>query len=333
MSSAGRARRPRGAARNLGFGLAVAVLVLWLAEVGLRLGGVQPAYRADDVGGWRMQPKVDAQPITGHEGTRFVLTTNDDGLRTRARRTPAPGVRRVVLMGDSTVFGWGVDDGDTVADALAEGLGPGFDVVNAGQPGYSTTQMEALYSRVVHAYAGDLVVVFVPMHDDNRVLVSDREHLEGGRGTAAVRVLLADHSRLYQLLRGVLFTHSRTAALVPGRDESAEPRVPRVSDTERDENFDRIRAALAASGGRLAIGHLPFLADLSGEARTERYSVPWARAYAERTGTPIVDLRACCTTPDAAALVLPQDPGHLASEGNRRVGAAAVEPIRALLGP
>lgn len=306
-------------------------LALWLVEVGLRLGGVAPAYQADAVGGWRMQPQVTRHTVTGHEGTRFLLTTNEDGLRTQARRARTPGVSRVVLMGDSTVFGWGVDDGDTVADALAAALGPGVEVVNAGQPGYSTTQVEALFDRVVRHYAPDVLVVFVPMHDDNRVLVSDREHLEGGRGFGALRVALANHSRLYQALRGAVFPLAGEAFLVPGRDASSEPRVPRASGVERDESFDRLRAALPA-GARLAAGHLPFQADLAGEARGERFSVPWARAWASRAGGDVVDLRDCCTAADATDLVLPQDPGHLSAEGNRRVGAAAAAPVAALLG-
>ncbi|MSQ00294.1 MAG: hypothetical protein EXR71_00190 [Myxococcales bacterium] len=327
-----RSRRRRSRVRSLLFGIAVAAIVIWLGEVGLRLGGVQPAYSADAVGGWRMQPKVDGQRITAREGNSFVLSTNADGLRTSARKARTPGVRRVVVMGDSTVFGWGVDDGDTFPDALGTALGPGTEVINAGQPGYSTTQMVGLFERSVAAFAPDLLVVFVPMHDDNRVLVSDREHLDGARGFAQVRVILANHSRFYQTLRSRIFPRADEAYLVPGRDRSLEPRVPRVSPVERDANFERIRQPLERAGGKLAVGHLPFLADLLGEMRGERFSGPWARDYEAATGTPILDLRGCCTGSGGEALVLPTDPGHLNAEGNERVGRAAAPRVAALLG-
>ena len=53
----------------------------------------------------------------------------------------------MALLGDSTVFGWGVDDGQTVADGLAAAL-PGVEVLNAGQPGYSTVQAARLLEVV-----------------------------------------------------------------------------------------------------------------------------------------------------------------------------------------
>lgn len=311
------------------------MLVVYLAEVSLRLAGVAPAYQADAVGGWRMLPAMLAATMRGHEGTSFIVTTNDEGLRMSARKARTPGVDRVVLLGDSTTFGWGVDDGSTIADALQAGLGAAgerVEVLNAGQPGYSTTQMGSLYDRVLHRYDPDVVVVFVPMHDDNRVLVSDREHLDGAPGfLSGARVFLAENSRIYQRLRQAVYPLSHEPALVPGRDQSTEVRVPRASDAERDVTFDRLRAALAESGGQVAIGHLPFLADLLGEAREPRFSVPWADEYAVRTGTPIVDLRACCEGLGGESLVLPLDHGHLNAEGNRVVGLAAVEPVRALL--
>lgn len=262
------------------------------------------------------------------ESASFVVSTNIDGLRSHATRARSPGVARVMLAGDSTVFGWGVDDGGTVADGLAAGLrarGLGVEVINAGQPGYSTSQVERFFSTVGQLYQPDLLVVFIPMHDDNRVLVSDREVLEGASGLGAIRVGLAQHSRLYQALRQAIFPLSGEAALVPGVHESAEPRVPRVSDRERDENMDRLRAALGK--GRLAVGHLPFKGDLDGED-PPRFSIQWARDYEAATGTPVLDLRSCCK---GVAQTLPNDPGHLTAAGNVAVGEAAAEAVAALI--
>ncbi|MFZ5481679.1 MAG: SGNH/GDSL hydrolase family protein [Myxococcota bacterium] len=318
-----------------GLGLVIAGAVLWIAEIACRLAGLGTAYQADAIGGWRMMPEMRAQTITGtKEAHRFVVTTNRDGLRTSLPRARTPGVARVAVMGDSTVFGWGADEGGTVADGIAAGLaarGIAAEVLNAGQPGYTTTQVATFFRDVVAAYRPDAVVVFLPMHDDNRVLVSDREHLDGARGPAAtVRVALATHSRVYQALRQAIFPLAAEPFLVPGMQRSAEPRVPRVSDAERDENMDGMRAILAEWGGVLAVGHLPFLDDLRGRS-FPRFTTAWADAYAARTGTPIVDLRACCASPDAEALVLPYDRGHLTAEGNVVVGRAAAEPVSALL--
>jgi lysophospholipase L1-like esterase len=337
-------RRHRSRRFRLLLGILFACVVLYLLEVGLRIGGVAPAYRSGASGSWRMTPNLQASSLRGpRDGHDFTVSTNADGLRTKLSKERTPGVTRVALMGDSTVFGWGVNDGESVAEGLQAALDaelppelPGkVEVLNAGQPGYSTTQAAWLFDEVVKAYTPDRVIVFVPMHDFNKVLVSDREVLDGGATVAArARILLASNSRVYQLLRQSMWAGTEEPMLLPDRP-TGEPRVERVSDAERAEAFDAMRATLAEWGGQLLIGFLPFHADLVGQTGrdgADRVGVPWARAYGKAHDVALVDVRACCG-PDGAALVLPDDYGHLAAEGNRRVGAAMAPAVRASLVP
>lgn len=311
-------------------GVLFALGVLWVAEVGLRLAGVAPAYQADAIGGWRLLPEMKAKRTSTREGHSFIVTTNADGLRTTLPRARTPGVPRVAVMGDSTVFGWGVDDGGTVADGLARGLGDGTEVLNGGQPGYSTAQVAAFFEDVVRHYRPDAVVVFLPMHDHNLVLVSDAEVLDGPAGPlAAVRVGLAKHSRIYQALRSRLFPLTAQPFVMPGQGD-AEPRVPRVSPVERAAALLRMRARLGETGGVLAIGHLPFVGDLEAGRPVPRTGAEEAAAWATREGVPLVDVRAC-GGPGEGNLVLPDDPGHLGREGNLRAGEASAGPMRAML--
>lgn len=332
MRRRARASRWRRAALGIAFGL----VLVYIAEVLARLANVGPAYVADQLGGWNMMSEMQGARLDTREGASFVLTTNADGLRTSLTRERSGPATRVALMGDSTVFGWGVDDGGTVADGLqgaleADGGGP-TEVLNAAQPGYSTTQVTSFFDRVVSEYRPDLLVVFLPMHDHNLVLVSDREYLDGASGPlSGVRVALARHSRLYQALRQAIFPLAGEPFLLPGR-EGAEPRVPRVSDAERTANLDGMRAQLAGWGGRLALGHVPFLGDLTSLESAQRVGEAWAQQYADAHGIVIVDLRRCCG-PDGGDLVLPRDPGHLRAEGNVRAGAAGAPMVRAALHP
>ncbi len=202
-----RRQQKRSVGRRAGFGLAFAAVSLLTVELALRIAGVRPAYRVEDLGQWRVSSNMHARSTKGpRDEHAFILSTNADGLRTEVPRAKATTRTRVALMGDSTVFGWGVDDGGTVADGVQAVLGADYEVLNAGQPGYSTTMMAWLYGEVVNAYQPDLTIVFIPMHDTNLVLVSDREVLKGGATTIAkVRVTLAQESRIYQALRGVVF--------------------------------------------------------------------------------------------------------------------------------
>lgn len=307
------------------FGLVVSLLLLLIVEGVLRLGGVTPAYQVEALGRWRMAPGQVAQVTQGpRDGHTFRVSTNADGLRTTVPVERTPGRSRVVLLGDSTVFGWGVDDGGTVADGAQAALGPSWEVINAGQPGYSTTMAAWLYGEVVQRYQPDLTVVFLPEHDNNRVLVSDREVLAGGATpVAALRIWLARESRLYTVLRKQIFDAADRAWLTPV-ERSAEPRVARVSDAERELALADIQAAMAPSRGRLAIGYLPFLRDLAEEGGPDRLTSAWARRWTAARDVPLYELQRCCR---GVELVLPDDPGHLTAEGNARVGAALADKI------
>ena len=299
----------------------MALLLLLGAELGLRAAGLRPGYAADQIGGWRALPAQDG-PVQTREGGAFHLRTNAEGLRTALPPGRVPGRVRVALLGDSVPFGWGVDEGQTLADATARALAaaghPEIDVLNAAQPGYSTVQATRLLARTLPAWAPDLALIFLPLHDHNRVLVSDAEHLDGAEGALPrLRVALATRSRVYEGLRRLLFPLAGQA-FVLADEAGAGPRVPRVSAAERAAALDAAKQATEAWGGRLLIGHLPFAAEMTGPVGPREGEAEVA-AWARQNNVQIVDLRACCR---GAELLLPQDPGHYSAGGNAAVGAA-----------
>ena len=312
-------------------GLAFGVVLLATIEAGCRAAGVREAYRIEELGQWRFVAGLQAKSFRGpRDGHSFVVSSNVDGLRTKLKRERTPGVRRVAVMGDSTVFGWGVNDGESLADGMQSVLDPGqFEVLNAGQPGYSTTMASWLFGEVVAEYQPDLTVVFVPLHDTNRVLVSDAEVLHGGDGAvSSVRVWLARESRCYQLLRSFVFEQTDRAFLLPN-EATDEPRVPRVSDEERSRALDEMVTRAATFNGKIAVGYLPFLADIEFHGSGERETEPWLRDYTASRGLGFVDVRTCC--PGSAEMVLPDDPGHLSAAGNHRAGASIAEQLVSLV--
>jgi lysophospholipase L1-like esterase len=84
-------------------------------------------------------------------GAKFHYTNNGLGFRGPeiARQKPA-GVRRVVVVGGSTVYGALDDDPDTLSvqlqAILRQRLGPDIEVINAGVPGYEALR-EAVFTR------------------------------------------------------------------------------------------------------------------------------------------------------------------------------------------
>lgn len=103
---------------------------------------------------------------------------SSQGLRDEPVDVPKPsGVKRLLCVGDSTTFGWGVEAEEAFCKRL-QGLLPGWETVNLGVPGYNTMQE-----------VRRLEVVGLPLEPDLVVLLFDGNDLQppivyGGTGPA-----------------------------------------------------------------------------------------------------------------------------------------------------
>jgi lysophospholipase L1-like esterase len=95
------------------------------------------------------------------------VSINSHGLRDReyAEAKP-PGTYRIVMLGDSTCFGWGVPLDQTVAKILERNLNATslppymhFEVLNAGVGNYNTVQEVAHYQSYDRSFHPDLVIL------------------------------------------------------------------------------------------------------------------------------------------------------------------------------
>jgi lysophospholipase L1-like esterase len=321
-------------------GAIVAVSLLGLAEVSARLAGIAPAYRPDATGRWQVRANlVDHKMVGSREPHDFSITTNADGLRTPHALTAPEGVFRVALMGDSTVFGWGVSDHESIAAVAEEALHQSglthIEVMNAGQPGYSTGMAGWLFDRSIASYKPSLTIVFVSMHDFNQTLVSDVErHLGPQSIRAHIRTFLVRHVALYEWARRKLYPLAHEPQLLPNV-VSKEIRVPRVSEEERTRVLQNMTEEAERWNGAIAIGFLPFHRDLMGNtphASDDRPGVQHAYAWSKDQNQDVFDLRDCCG-PGANERTFAFDRGHLNALGNREVGVALANQIKAYLIP
>ena len=328
------ARRQLSIRTRFLMGLIVAFSLLGLAEVGARLSGLQPAYSPDATGSWRTIPNLVGHQMVGmREPHEFKISTDAEGLRTPLTKTKGDDITRIAVMGDSTVFGWGVEDGESVGDfAQAALVSAGYtqvEILNAGQPGYSTGMAAWLFEEAVAAYTPDWTIVFVSMHDFNRTLISDVERVHGPQSLSARwRSFLARDVALYEGLRRLIYPFADKAQIMPSQ-ETSEMRVPRVSDVERTASLGRMQRIAQAWGGSVSVGFLPFYADLMEGPRgrsIERPGIEHGKDWAASRNVPMFDLRKCCG-PGADALTFPFDHGHLNAAGNREAGEALARQI------
>lgn len=123
----------------------------------LALGQIVQASRYPDVV-YELRPGLDGT-FRGQ-----TLRTNSLGLRGAreyAREKPA-GTFRVVGLGDSNAFGWGVGEGEPYLQILEKRFGDAgrpFEALNFGAPGYNAAMEVATYEHRAAALDPDLVIV------------------------------------------------------------------------------------------------------------------------------------------------------------------------------
>jgi hypothetical protein len=124
--------------------------------------------------------------LMGHD-----VTINSQGLRDREYSlAKPPGVYRILMLGDSTTFGWGDAMADTSAKILERELNalriPGyqrFEVINAGVGNYDTVQEVTYYNNYGRYFQPDLVVLgfFIndpePVPSQKNIPLIDRSYL------------------------------------------------------------------------------------------------------------------------------------------------------------
>jgi lysophospholipase L1-like esterase len=90
------------------------------------------------------------------------------GLRGPEVAEPSPGSRRVLVLGDSVAFGWGLEEAESFPARLAQALGrlgTPAEVLNAGVPGYSLPSSVALYRELAPALAPHAVLLALSLND------------------------------------------------------------------------------------------------------------------------------------------------------------------------
>lgn len=101
----------------------------------------------------------------------FEVKINSLGFRGPEVEQEKPdGVYRIVALGDSVTFGWGVNDEHTYIRRLEVELnrqiqGRRFEVINTGHPMYDTVQEHAMLQRHAMALKPDLVILIYVVND------------------------------------------------------------------------------------------------------------------------------------------------------------------------
>ena len=101
----------------------------------------------------------DLRPDLDVEFMGAAVKTNHEGFRDSDHAVAKEeGVRRMVTLGDSFMFGWGVPYESGFVRVAASHL-PKWDVINLGRPGYATAQEVECFRVYGLKYSPDVVVI------------------------------------------------------------------------------------------------------------------------------------------------------------------------------
>jgi len=136
----------------------------WLApQWGARGIAAAGIMRHDPLLGWSQRP--GSSGVFALEGFAVRLAINRHGLRDRDYPVERPpGTRRVLLLGDSFAWGYGVEHEETV-DELVERRYPHLELINAAVAGYGNDQELLYLARRGLRWRPDAVMLFFHPND------------------------------------------------------------------------------------------------------------------------------------------------------------------------
>lgn len=280
-------------------------------------------------------------------------------------RARTPGVRRVALLGASSVYGIYAEEGQTAADRLHDELerrGLPVEVVNAGVPGWTSKETSISFRSRILPLEPDIVVLMDGRNDAfpqlYRGFVPDYSHYRISHYEVRLtnarwkRVFHWSHALMTLVSRGELFGFSLRAEHpdygsirmdnMPTPDEALRA----ADDSIRFETFHAlVRSVIAEARARgivpvLAVvpfrpegwasGTLPDMEYVPAVTRAIRANLDFVRSLAASEGIPLVE------TSDLLRPEWMHDDCHFNVEGEARLGsryADVLEPVLRAIAP
>lgn len=310
----------------LGLTFCLTLLILLGLEGGTRIWGpptlAVPAAEQtllDERGG--LFPYVNR---AGYQGKVWgaPVSINTHHLRGPAlANTPAP---RLLLLGDSVIFGPGLQESEAAHHRWPSSLLPVPQVLNAGTLGYATPHQRAFLETFGETLQPDVVVLAYCLNDP---LPAGRPSLilEAERAIAwkqKLRSWLDRHSAFYLLLRGTLklnWANYRYPAVV----------APLYTQTRWDPvaaELQGIQQWCAQRAIPFALVVFPYQDQLVPDRISDDQPQRRLQAFADAHGVQLLDLRSALTADD----YLYYDPLHLNAQGMQKSMsrlAAFVQPL------
>ena len=190
---------------------------------------------------WSTDPDLKMKKFSHkEEQSYFLVSTNEDGLRNTSENITSleTSKKRILTLGCSTTFGWGVSDQESypaVLQKLIQNKDDGYEVVNGGQPGFTSFQGLWFWNKILKHYTPDIVLIGYIVQDSRKAAYSDKSQaiLQGDNRYLKDHILY--RSKSYLALRSLLGgVQIRAKERKQGDDSTG---VYRVSEEEYEINL------------------------------------------------------------------------------------------------
>jgi lysophospholipase L1-like esterase len=324
--------------RNAALSLASFGFCLLLTEVALRWAGYGNVeiYLPDPIVYWRLKPNQDCFTKVG----RKPVHINSHGTRGVEFMVPKPtNVVRILSMGDSVTFGWGLTEEETYSKilerTLQEKIGDGVkvEVINAGVNAWSYPQMAIFLREYGLRFQPDYAIVaganLWTQFSEN----SDPAFVKKFMSRVRLKNFLR-HFALYHYVVEVQleqFYQKHRAKFVPvdpKQDQLFKEQQKKDPDAYFRDAIQRFCEIALTNGIKPVILHTPNLTDL--EKGLDGAVLPSKKLISEKLNVPLVDPTADLKS-GGVSLYLEADPVHFNAEGNKIVAARLSEVILSMV--
>lgn len=260
----------------------------------------------------RPDPRVHHVQVPGASATLQGVEVRINSLGLRDREIPyrvPPGVKRILLLGDSVTFGWGVAQDQVYAKVAERELNRNgrYEVVNGAVVNHNTARILGMYRAELHRYGAPVVVLAFFINNANPAVDP------GLRGLLDTPLELPVF--LYSRLRRVL---------AKGPDFDTFHRALYQPDSPVYQAFARELTAfvkeLKAQAKTVVVVNVPDALHLDEPAYRYQAITDAVTSAARTAGAQTIDLYPAVKGLPASQIVNSAEDRHPNAEGHRRMG-------------
>jgi lysophospholipase L1-like esterase len=332
--------KPKELLKNVALATASLAFCFTLVEVALRVMGYGNVeiYEPDRQLFWQLKPsqncytKIDRKPVhINSHGTRGPEFNS----------AKPPGTLRILSLGDSRTFGWGLSEAETYSGRLEkllqDRLGPArkAEVINAGVNAWSFPQMLVYFRERALAFQPDLVI----LGDANYWTQFSEQSSPEFVTQFMRRVWLKNLLRRFALYHFVVevqlkdFYERHRLKFIPvdpKQDTLFKEQQQADPDAVFRQSIENFCQLAVSKGVQPVLLYQPTLTELETGEVSSIGRVK--RDLHQRNKVPLVDLTSALA-PQGKALYLEADPVHLNAAGNEIIAQKLFESVLPLIKP